>query len=443
MGKETVSFSTSETTLNVVPTMGGSLLTTITEGAMSYLLAGARANVGLKSGRYMFEAKILQNLGGSDSKCKPLLRIGFSTAGSSLFLGDDEKSVCFDSDGGFTANKQRIVFPKKARIIKEKTVAVVLNLDSKSPNVNTINLYIDGEKITDPKPLPEGMKGQPLFPTLTYRNLSVQVNFGPTPLQDLPFKCRMVQGAANSDVTVVETKEPKDGKYEVVLPVAFPDEGTFDWLDTFLENNPKYVELSDRRIAQWCKSSGVTSKGSNAKASNDKPVGNYGVPGLDDFSVRKVINSVAPCVPRNYLIMEVKSNLVAAERKECLKKFNYPCYKKVAHVVMGKPDEEYKAKVQSKILKEKQEKALAAWKAKKEAEAKKKAAEKKAKDLAKQKAEAEKKRKADIEAKKKAKDGEEAKKEDEPMAEKEEEKEEEGEKDEEPPAVELPEEEKA
>merc|ERR1719191_1284541 len=192
----------------------------------------------------------------------------------------------------------------------------------------------------------------------------------------------MVQGAAQSDVTVTASKEPKDGKYEVVMPVAFPDEGTFDWLDTYLEKNPKYVELSDRKIQAWCKSSGLWAKGS--PGSNDKPTGGYGIPGLDDYSVRKVINAIAPCVPRNYLIMEVKANLIAAERKECLKKFNYPCYKKVAHVVMGKPTEEYKTMVQSKILKEKQEKVLATWKAKKEAEARKKAAEKKAKELAKQ-----------------------------------------------------------
>ena len=36
---------------------------------------------------------------------------------------------------------------------------------------------------------------------------------------------------------------PEDGKYEVIFPVAVPDEGTFDWLDDFLEKNPKYVEL--------------------------------------------------------------------------------------------------------------------------------------------------------------------------------------------------------
>ena len=40
----------------------------------------------------------------------------------------------------------------------------------------------------------------------------------------------------------------QDGKYEVIFPVAVPDEGTFDWLDEFLEKNPEYVELLGLRF---------------------------------------------------------------------------------------------------------------------------------------------------------------------------------------------------
>merc|ERR1740138_362449 len=158
-------------------------------------------------------------------------------------------SIGFSNFGEYLADKRYTSIPGKSRFAKDKTIAVVLNLDSKSPNANTIAAYIDGEKICDPKPLPEGLKGETLFPTVTYKSMSVQVNFGPTPLKDLPFKCRMVSSAANSDVVVTASKEPKDKKYEVVVPVAFPDEGTFAWVDSFLEKNPQYVELSDRKIA--------------------------------------------------------------------------------------------------------------------------------------------------------------------------------------------------
>jgi len=134
---------------------------------------------------------------------------------------------------------------------------------------------------------------------------------------------------------------------------------------------------------------------------------NTGTPLLDDWSVRKVINAVVPVAPRNYLVMEVKSNLVASDRAEVLKRFNYPCYKKVARVVMGEPDKAYKAKVQTKILKDKQEKSDREWHNKKRALAKKredakkkKEAEKKKKEDAKKRAEAAAKKKLEDEKKK-------------------------------------------
>ncbi len=59
-----VSFNTTDTTLNLVPTVGGRVLASLTEGAMQSLIAGGRANVGLKTGRYMFDVRILEVLGG-------------------------------------------------------------------------------------------------------------------------------------------------------------------------------------------------------------------------------------------------------------------------------------------------------------------------------------------------------------------------------------------
>jgi len=360
--KSKVNFAADQTTLNVLPTWGGRVLTTVTEGGMAYLLAGARANVGHKSGRYMFEVKIVQAIQTSHAGQKPkqLVRVGFSTSSSSLILGDGADSVCFDCDGFFTSETKRS--PGGQRFGKDQVIAVVLNLDSKSPNYNTVSLFKEGAKAMDPKPLPEHLKGKTLFPHVTFRNVSVAVNFGPVAMQELPFQCRLLGNAASSDVDLAPNREPKDGKYEVVMPVAFPDEGTFDWLDMFMEKNPHYVELSDRKIIDWAKSSGLWPKG-GWKASNDRPNVSFGVPAVDDFSVRKVIAALAPVVPRNYLIMEVKSNLLAKDRREILKKFNYPCYKKVAHIVMGEPAEEFKAMVHNKLLKDKQARCDEVWKA--------------------------------------------------------------------------------
>merc|ERR1711998_659506 len=106
--------------------------------------------------------------------------------------------------------------------------------------------------------------------------------------------------------------------------------------------------------------------------------------------------------------MEVKSNLVATERQELLKKFNYPCYKKTAKVIMGEPSKAYKAMVQNKLLKDKQAKADHQWLVQKAEKARKKQQEKMKKEAEKRRQEAEKARKAKAEeaAKKKKEEAE-------------------------------------
>lgn len=493
--KETVTFDAMDCTLNVLPTMNGNVLMSLSDGGMQFLIAGARANVGIKAGRYMFEAKVIEALNPAESPGnrgkvplpRQLLRVGFSTADSQLILGETEDGVCFDAEGAFTADKQKKTVSQ--RFGKNQTMAVLLNLDPKSDNYNTVSCFLGGERFSDPQPLPENLKGKTLYPHVSYRSISVQVGFGPEPACQLPFKCRTLQSAAASDAEVSKTSLPKDGKYEVVFPVAFPDEGTFDWLDMFLEKHPNYVELSDRKIIDWASKSGLFKpKSTGWKHSNDKPEFNYGLTAMDDLSVTRVLKSVAPLVPRNYVVMEVKENLTKADRLANLKRFNNPAYKKVAKIVMGEPNDEYKKVVHARILKEKKVKAETEWKAKKAEKERKKAlaakqkqladmrkkaeeqrkkaeAEKKAKaaEAAKKKKEEEEKKKKEAEAKKKAEAGEEAEdaeeetkeeekeeaKEEEKVETKEEEKEEEKKEEEEeeeeetePPPVELTEEDK-
>merc|ERR1719469_1275856 len=102
------------------------------------------------------------------------------------------------------------------------------------------------------------------------------------------------------------------------------------------------------------------------------------------MSAQRTLNSIAPVVPRNYVVMEVKQNLVQADRQENLKRFSAPHFKKIAHVVMGEPSAEYKKIVHKKLLEEKQpaevqKKALEAT-AKTDEEATKKDGEEKKED---------------------------------------------------------------
>jgi len=401
--KETVTFNPEDTTLNVVPSAGGKMLMALTEGGMQYLIAGARANVGVKSGRYMYEVKIVEALNPSESAGgqrgrvpmpRQLVRLGFSAGGTSPLLGESDAAAYFDSEGFYVSAKGKKVAAAQ-RFTRDQVISVVLNVDSKSPNANTMSLFREGERISEPQPLPEQLIGKPLFPHIAFRSVTVQMLFGPAPTKALSFDCRMIQAAAQADVVVSPGPEP-GSKFEVVLPVGLPDEGTFDHLDDFLEKNPHFVELSDRKIQEWAASSGlVKPRIAGPSTSNDKPQFNYGLPGMDDGSIRRIVCAMAPVVPRHYVIMEVKSNLVAAERQEILKRFNLPHFKKVASVVMGEPSEEYKHGQLEKRLQEKQAKADAEWKQKKAEEERKRQVEQRQKQLA------EMRRKAD-EARKKA-----------------------------------------
>merc|ERR1712048_164588 len=169
-------------------------------------------------------------------------------------------------------------------------------------------------------------------------------------------KCRMASDAATDDVEMSKVTALKQGeKAEVVLPVGLPDKGYFDYIDEFLEKNPSYTELSDRKIIEWVAKSGI-SKPKNTQ-SNDKPSMNFGVPMLEDGSVQKVIKAFAPMAKRNFIVAELKANLVGADRKKTISFFKASHFKKSAVVFMGKPSAGYKAMVQKKLLKSKQAKA--------------------------------------------------------------------------------------
>jgi hypothetical protein len=166
----------------------------------------------------------------------------------------------------------------------------------------------------------------------------------------------MLKDAAEEDLEV--TKAAASAKNEVLFPVGLPDQGLFDWLDGYLEQNPHFVELSDRKVLDWARQSGIyKQRGQFVKHSFDKPGMDFGIPLLDDLNVQKTLSVVAPILKRDFVQMELKSNLIAAERKAALAKFPSSRFKKVAMVVMGEPPADFKAKVHEWMLADKIEKA--------------------------------------------------------------------------------------
>merc|ERR1712194_732361 len=289
---------------------------------------------------------------------KQMMRIGFSTAGSSLVLGASDDSVCFDAEGKFHAGKTTKNCAQ--RFNKDQVIAVVLNLDQDSPNKNTLSLFRDGVRIAEPQAIPEGLHGKVLYPHISFRNVTVETLWGKAPETDLPFVCKTVQGAAKDDAVV---SQKKAGENKVVFPVGVPNQGLFTWAESFLAKNPDYVELSDRKLIEWAEASGMWRKG---QGSTDKPDFWFGLPMMEDRSVQRIIANLAPMVPRNYVVLEAQSNLVAEDRKRALGRFSAPCFKKIAHVAMGEPDAAFKKKQLDGLLAEKQAKNDTAWKVKKQ-----------------------------------------------------------------------------
>lgn len=206
----------------------------------------------------MFEARIVEQLpvseahGARTPQPKHLLRIGLTLESSSLFLADGTDNICFDTEGFFTHGKNRTRAGQK--LLRDQTVALVVNLEEGSPNQNTVSLFVNGSRASKPQKIPENLRGKVLYPTITYRNISLEVNLGPIPRKALPFTCHMLAAAAVSDVA----QTPKSpGKKECIFPIGLPEQGYFDWVDQFVEKNPGHVELSDRKLIEWAFKSGL------------------------------------------------------------------------------------------------------------------------------------------------------------------------------------------
>jgi len=358
-----VGFCTEHTTLNVMPAAGGKLLMGLTEGGFQYLLAGARANVGLQGGRYMFEVVAVETTFSSSSSSHgsrqqgQTIHVGFATAGSHVVLSKfSTDCIFFDSEGNFQhgTNKAKV----SQHFGRDQVVGVVLNLDGKSPNANTISLFRDGKRVAQPQKLPESMIGRPLFPAVSFRGVTLKVNFGPVPLSPLPFRCRSLQEASMADCQLgVAAPSPANGRCEVLLPVGLPDEGTFHWLDRFLDIHPGYVELSARTLVDWARRSGLSRK--SGKGSNDRPEMGFGIPEIDDMTLlTSVLPKLSPVMQRNFVVAEVQGNLLADSRRASLERFDVG-FKKTALVVIGEPTEEYKACVREALLEENRRKAAA------------------------------------------------------------------------------------
>mmetsp|Transcript_45538 Transcript_45538/g.105569 ORF Transcript_45538/g.105569 Transcript_45538/m.105569 type:complete len:925 (+) Transcript_45538:75-2849(+) len=393
--KGPLAFHTEDTTMNVMVSTTGNVLRCLTDSGFRHYLGGARASRGLKAGRYMFEVSIVELLsaqdeGQRDPQPRRTVRIGFSTAGSSPIVGETEESVGFDSEGFYWQSGQK--HPQGYNLGRLEVMAIVLNLDLASPNANTVSLFRNGHRLSNPQPLPEQLLGKTLFPTVTFRNATLACNFGPVPTEPLPFTCHMLSDALEKDAVTQEHSSPKDGKYEVKIPVCVPDEGVFDWADSFLAKNPSFTEISSRAISRWGEISGVKKSNTSfqlktASCMDELETGS-GLPQIDNGSLGRALEALIPVQKRNFLLIRVKAALLKEDREGLLERIA-GSHKISAHVMVADPPKELRQYMQDACLKEKRDSAEAEYRAKKDAEERKRKLEQlqKQKELEKKKLE--------------------------------------------------------
>merc|ERR1712232_891843 len=93
--------------------------------------------------------------------------------------------------------------------------------------------------------------------------------------------------------------------------------------------------------------------------SSDKPDMKFGIPLMDDLSIGRLLSAVAPTLRRNFVVPELRYNLIAEERKDALRRFSASDFRRTVTVLVGEPPAEYKDRVQALILEDKKAKAEA------------------------------------------------------------------------------------
>jgi len=370
-----------DTTLNALSLCDGAALKCLNEGCLQYLLAAARANASVKAGRYLYEVRMIETLNPIEPPKtaaappgapipRQTLRVGFSTLNSDLVPAMDSTAFAyFDIDGAYSCGG-RTGQPSK-RLGRGQVIGLLLNLDPLSPNKNTLSLFLDGLRASAPQPIAPEMVGKPLCPHIVFRNVTVQTHFGPEPLAPLSFRCRTLQRGAAADVTVNSGRLSPPNVYEVIMPIGLPGEGVFAWADEFMTKHPQFVELSDRKLVEWAEKSGVSKMEASHSPhhSLDRPEVAFSVSSIDGLPFRQALRFAAALAPRNFLILEAKSNCLKSERRDILSCFIAPCYRKVAAIIVGDPPADFVQRAQLQMLQEKQDELDRIWRAKRAEEA--------------------------------------------------------------------------
>jgi len=235
----------------------GSIINSITIGGQ-HLIAGSRANMGMKAGRYMVEYCLL-----SFEHRFGEVKLGFSLPNGSHFLGEKNTlgfqvstSKCVSYNG--EENKEMKRLPKGVR--QGDVLGVYLNRTNDIGNSNTISLFINGVRHGDSVEVPDSFKDQVMVPHCTIKSAVLELNLSKAPRVKYPFVPRVFGDASDSDVVAIKMAVLE--KSEVIVPVG---NVTKEWKEKFLtsKSGEQITDLSVAGFREWYLKSGAKMKGHN------------------------------------------------------------------------------------------------------------------------------------------------------------------------------------
>jgi hypothetical protein len=308
---DVVCINAADSTINCLIDVESGILSHADVDQLGTLLAQARGNAGVKKGRYYYEVQIL-----SQTASKFEFNIGVSTAKAQWVAGED--SIAFDNFSNCRTNEEVLV--KKGKMIKKSDViGILLNMDAKMANKMTISLFINGERRSDPIPLPDKLQKESLFPHISFKGCVLGVNFG-AQLVNLPFTVSMWGSLAATEGEASKTS--KLSNPQVIVPIGKECTNEVDAIVKKCDGH--FLKMDTEFLDQWAKVSGVHKKNES----------HFGI---------KCFDSPTEMLPwirakSQSVVWGLGNNLFSVERQKVLK--GLPDHKKIAVVgdVAGNSD---------------------------------------------------------------------------------------------------------
>jgi len=223
----------------------GLTVNTRSDGAFAYLWSGIRGERGVKSGKWYFEARVLENtpvdMPDTTKRNQNVMRVGWSEATTALTLGEVPGSFGYGGTGKGVVNR---TYPNYGKPYSEgDTIGCYIDLDSRPM---TVSCSRNGEFFGVMAKIPRNMEGMGFFPHVFIKNVKITAWFGDGPKPKWgckkDFGYTPIAQSERPDIVLPPHKAPTSkSECELVMMIGLPATGKTSWAH-------KYVAKSGKRF---------------------------------------------------------------------------------------------------------------------------------------------------------------------------------------------------